>query len=197
MHSFLLAAVDLECTWLHHHASQNIFPQCHFLSYDKSAHLKLLDMFTLAIPHIIPPSILGMPTIWHPDISHSNLLVAQTGLAKVQGLINWQHSLIALYCMQATFPTIFIYDDGLINILQGQVPPKLPSHVSPLNPNEHLHLKLAMRHKVYEQRIMEKNQRRVIACAMPFSPELALLPYHVIRSWSDSLIPLQKALLEL
>ena len=37
----------------------------------------------------------------------------------------------------------------------------------------------------------------MIVCAMPFSGELALLPYHVLRSWSDSLVPLRKALLDL
>ena len=42
-----------------------------------------------------------------------------------------------------------------------------------------------------------ENERRMIACAMPFSGELALLPYHVLRSWSDSLVPLRKALLDL
>lgn len=83
----------------------------------------------------------------------------------------------------------------------GRVAPKLPSHVSTLNPDQQvpylLHLKLAMRHKAYEQKIVTENERRMIACAMPFSTELALLPYHVLRSWSDSLVPLRKALLHL
>lgn len=78
--------------------------------------------------------------------------------------------------------------------------PVLPSHVSTLSPAEQdgyrVHLKLAMRHKLCEQTIVE-HKRRMIACAMPFGTELALLPYHFLRSWSGSLVPLRKALLDL
>ena len=202
MRSYLLAAVDSERTWIRHHASQYMSSKFRrFPFYNAVAHLELLDMLALAIPHIIPPLMLSSPTLWHADISHSNLFVAETGPAEVQGLIDWQHSIIAPYCMQATFPSIFTYDGGLIDIPQGRVPPKLPSHVSTLTPDQQkpyrLHLKLAMRHKVYEQKIVKENERRMIACAMPFASELALLPYHVLRSWSDSLVPLRKALLHL
>jgi hypothetical protein len=202
MGSFLLAAVDSERTWIRHHASQNTTSRFRrFPFYNAVAHLELLDVLALAIPHIIPPLVLSSPTLWHADISHSNLFVAETGPAVVQGLIDWQHSIIAPYCMQATFPSIFTYDGGLIDIPVGRVAPKLPSHVSTLNPDQQvpylLHLKLAMRHKAYEQKIVTENERRMIACAMPFSTELALLPYHVLRSWSDSLVPLRKALLHL
>jgi hypothetical protein len=205
MGSFLLAAVDSERTWIRHHASQNTISSesksRRFPFFNATAHLELLDMLALAIPHIIPPLVLSSPTIWHADISHSNLFVAETGPAEVQGLIDWQHSIIAPYCMQATFPSLFVYDGGLIDIPKGRVPPELPNHVSTLTPDEQapyrLHLKLAMRQKVYEQKIVMENQRRMIACAMPFSSELALLPYHVLRSWSDSLVPLRKALLHL
>ena len=202
MCSFLLAAVDSERTWIHHYASQNTTSRFRrFPLYNAVSHLELLDMLTLAIPHIRPPLMLRSPTLWHADISHSNLFVAETGPAEVQGLIDWQHSIIAPYCMQATFPSIFTYDGGLIDLPKGRVAPKLPSYVSTLSPDQQvtyrLHLKLAMRHKAYEQKILTKNERRMIACAMPFAAELALLPYHVLRSWSDSLVPLRKALLHL
>ena len=55
----------------------------------------------------------------------------------------------------------------------------------------------AMRHKVYEQKIVTENKRKLFACGMPFGTELALLPYHTVRTWSDSLVPLHKALLDL
>ena len=133
MGSFLLAAVDSERTWIRHHASQNIASKLRRSPfYNADAHLELLDMLALAIPHIIPPLLLSSPTLWHADISHSNLIVAETGPAEIQGLIDWQHSIIAPYCMQATFPSIFIYDGDLIDIPKGRVAPKLPSHVSTL-----------------------------------------------------------------
>ena len=202
MGSFLLAAVDSERTWIRHHASQYMTSKSRRSPfYNTVDHLKLLDMLALAIPHIIPPLLLSSPTLWHADISHSNLFVAETGPAEVQGLIDWQHSIIAPYCMQATFPSIFAYEGGLIDIPQGRVPPTMPSHVSTLTPEEQeqyrLHLKLAMRHKFYQIKIGTENERRMIACAMPFSAELAFLPYHVLRTWNDSLVPLRKSLLHL
>ena len=202
MASFLLAAVNLERTWIRHHASQATSPRYRRNPfYDPTTHLELLDMLAAAIPDIPLPSILSSPTLWHADISHSNLFVAETGPAEVEGLIDWQHSIIAPYCMQATFPSIFTYDGGLIDIPKGRVPPTLPSHVSALSPDQQvpyrIHLKLAMRHKVYEQKIVEENERRIIVCGMPFGAELALLPYHILRFWSDSLVPLRTALLRL
>lgn len=202
MGSFLLAAVDSERTWICCHTSQNIFSQCRRSPpYNASAHLELLDILAIAIPHIIPPFTLSSPTLWHADISHAILFVAETGPAEIQGLIDWQHSSIAPYCMQATFPYIFTYDGDLIDIPESRIAPKLPIHVSTLSPDQQvpyrLHLKLAMRHKVYEQKIVTENQRRMIACAMPFGAELALLPYHVHRSWSDSLVPLRGVLMQL
>ena len=202
MHSFLLAAVDVERTWLHHHADQNTHLRCRrFPFHDVSTHLKLLDMLSQAIPHLTLPATLSNPTLWHPDISHSNLFVSPAGPADVRGLIDWQHSIIAPYCMQAPFPSLFTYEGGLIAIPQGRVVPNLPSHVSTMNPDQQevyrLHLKLAMRHKAYEQKIVSENARRQLACAMPFGAELALLPYHALRSWSDSFVTLQKALLDL
>jgi hypothetical protein len=100
MSSFLLA-VDSEHTWICCHASQNMSSQCrHSPLYNAPAHLELLDMLALTIPLFI----LSSPTLWHPDISHANLFIAETGPAEVQGLIDWQHTIIAPYCMQATFP---------------------------------------------------------------------------------------------
>lgn len=205
MCSFLLGAVDIQRTRLHCRASHHTSPQSQYsrspFHHPISAHIKLLDALSLAIPHIIPPSPLCSPTIWHPDISHSNLFVAETGPAEVQGLIDWQHTVIAPYCMQATFASIFTYDGGLIDIPNGRVVPQLPSHVSTLSAEQQdvyrLHLKFAMRHKAYEQKIVEENKRRQMVCSMPFGPELAFLPYRVLRSWSDSLIPLRQALLDL
>jgi len=162
-------------------------------------HLELLNVLAVAIPDIIPPSVLSSPTLWHADINHLNLFVAETGPAEVKGLVDWQHSSIAPYCMQATFPFIFTYDGGLIDIPEGRVVPKLLSYVSTLSPDQRElyrgHLKLARRQKAYEQKIIEENKRRAIVCEMPFGAQLALLPHYILRSWSDSLLPLRMALL--
>ncbi|KIM74127.1 hypothetical protein PILCRDRAFT_92748 [Piloderma croceum F 1598] len=127
-------------------------------------------------PYIIPPSPLSNPTIWHPDISHSNLLVAETGPAEVQGFIDWQHTVIAPYCMQATFTSIFTYDGGLIDIPNGRVVPQLPSRVSTLSAEQQdicrLHLKFAMRHKAYEQKIVEESKRRQVRAIASLDEDL-------------------------
>jgi hypothetical protein len=197
MDSFLLAAVGSQCTWMCRHASEATSSQCRrYPFYNATAHLELL--LALAIPHIIQRFPLSNPTLWHANISHSNLFAAETGFAEVQGLIDWQHSMIAPYCMQAAFPPIFTYDSGLIDILAGRVAPKLPSHMVTVSPDKQvpyrLHLKPAMKHNVYEQKIMTESQRWMIVCAMPFGAELALSPYHFLRSWGDSLVPLRTLL---
>src|SRR6266498_1696506 len=188
--SFLLAAVSLERNWITHHASQHSSSRSRrFPCYNAATHLELLDMLALAIPHIEPPPILSSPTLWHANISHSNLFVAEEGPPEVRGLIDWQHSTIAPYCMQARFPSLFTYVGDLIDIPYDGGPPQLPSHVSKLSTDEQafydLHLKLARRHQVYVQKIVKEDERRRMACAMPFGAELALLPYRVLRSWSD------------
>src|SRR3979490_35885 len=138
-------------------------------------------MLSQAIPPISLPATLLSPTLWHPDMSHSNLFIAETGPTEVQGLIDWQHSGIAPYCMHAQFPSLFTSEGGLIDIPQGRVVPKLPDHVSTLSSNQQeiyrLHLKLAIRHKVYEQEIVTENERRLFECGMPLGTELVLLPY--------------------
>jgi aminoglycoside phosphotransferase (APT) family kinase protein len=107
MRSFL-AAVHSEHTWILRHATRAQSSRCRLPFYSATAHLKLLNMLALAIPHIIPPITLSSPTLWHADISHSNVFVAETGPAEIQGLIDWQHSTVAPYCMKATFP-LFSY----------------------------------------------------------------------------------------
>ncbi|THH04562.1 hypothetical protein EW146_g10144, partial [Bondarzewia mesenterica] len=201
MHSFLLAAVNLERAWLHRHASRNVSPRgrC-FPFHDISTHLKVLDMCAKAIPHIVLPPSLCSPTLWHPNISHSNLLIAPTGPAEIRGLVDWQNSIIAPYCMQAGFPEAFIYEGGLIDIPEGRVTPKLPSYVSTLSPEEqevyHVHLKLAMRQKAYEQKVVEENLGRAITFLLPFSAQVGFSPSQVVRSWSNSVVPLRDSLVD-
>ncbi|THH03531.1 hypothetical protein EW146_g10425 [Bondarzewia mesenterica] len=158
-------------------------------------------MCAKAIPHIAYPPTLCFPTLWHPNINHSNLLIAPTGPAEIGGLVDWQSSIIAPYCMQAGFPEAFIYTGGLIDIPEGQVTPKLPSHVSTLSPEEQevyrVHLKLAMRQKAYQQKIVEENLGRSIIFLLPFGAQLGSLPVQVIRSWSDGVVPLRQSLVDL
>ncbi|KAL6309498.1 hypothetical protein BKA93DRAFT_359696 [Sparassis latifolia] len=54
-----------------------------------------------------------------------------------------------------------------------------------------------MRHEVYDQKIVEENTRHHMPLAMPFGTQLALPPYQVIRSWSDNLVLLRQALVDL
>jgi len=201
MASYLLAAVDLERTWLHHHALQNTSLRCRrFPFHDLNGHLKILDLLAAAIPYILPPPMLSSPTLWYPDFSYSNLLVAKEDPVEIEGLVYWQHSVVSPYWMQAQFPSLFVYDGGLIDLPRGAAVPRLPDHVSTLSPEEQeiyrIHLKFAFRHNAYELRMMAENKRRLLACSMPFGPKLANAPYQVLRSWSDSLVPLCQRLLD-
>ena len=106
-------------------------------------------------------------TLWHLDIIYSNLLVSKEGPAKVEGLVDWRHSTVPPYSMQAQFLSIFI--GGLIDLLRGAAVPQLLDHVSTLTPEEQvihrMHLKVAYRHTAYELKMMAENKIARVFCA--------------------------------
>lgn len=202
MSSFLLAAVELEREWIVQQAAgKNSVYYRRDVSYHVSAHMRLLDMCAQAIPHICVPSEILTPTLWHPDISLANLYVSETGLANLTGVIDWQHAIIAPYCMQARYPTMMGYEGERITVPSGMVAPKLPENFPSLSPMEQeacrVDLKLAFRHKFYESLILQHNPRRLLANIMPFGSSLDMFAWHVLRLWSDGVAPLRNVLIDL
>ncbi|KAF9476327.1 hypothetical protein BDN70DRAFT_882575 [Pholiota conissans] len=199
--SFLLGAIDLEHSWISQYAGQNNSPSHRKAPYyDPSVHLHTLDMYSQVIPHIVPPPQLCTPMLWHPDLSLSNLLVAPSGPSNIIGVIDWQDAVIAPYIILAQFPTMFAYEGERIYIPPGSAIPELPKEFPSFLPEEQeayrLDLKLAMRQKFYEIYI-SRNKCRLEACRYPLGSQIAMLPYYLLRSWTDSPAALRQLLLDI
>ncbi|KAI9726659.1 MAG: hypothetical protein M1834_008972 [Cirrosporium novae-zelandiae] len=65
----------------------------------------LLDYLKVA-PHLVPEAEqLNVPTIRHPDLSPSNILISESG--DITGIIDWQHATILPLFLQAKIPEHF------------------------------------------------------------------------------------------
>jgi hypothetical protein len=65
----------------------------------------LLDYLKVA-PHLVPKvEQLNIPTIRHPDLLPSNILISNSG--DITGIINWQHATILPIFLQAKIPKHF------------------------------------------------------------------------------------------
>jgi hypothetical protein len=94
----------------------------------RASLVSLLNQRLTLIPSVILPDDICYPTLWHLDLSLSNILVAPTGPANILGLIDWQGTCIMSYFMQANFPSAFAYTAGLIEMPSGPLP-TLPADI--------------------------------------------------------------------
>jgi hypothetical protein len=85
------------------------------ITREPSAHLAVLDLFRSVIPNIIPfgSPRLVQPTLWHHDLSGSNIFISDIELARgrilITSVIDWQHTSVAPLYMQACVPRIIRY----------------------------------------------------------------------------------------
>jgi len=110
--------VRREQQWIQLHASsQALHPFQHHppITREPSAHLAVLDLFRSVIPNIIPfgsPTLI-QPTLWHRDLSGSNIFIPETELAQgrisITSVIDWQNTSVGPLYMQACVPRLFRY----------------------------------------------------------------------------------------
>ncbi|KAE8374444.1 kinase-like domain-containing protein [Aspergillus bertholletiae] len=94
-------------------------------------HIKNLENYLCVAPHLVPENIkfLCKPTIRHPDLQPSNILVSND--LKITGLIDWQHCSILPLFLQCGFPdSIQNYGDEVSESLET---PRLPDDFDSLN----------------------------------------------------------------
>ena len=165
--------------------------------HDKTVHSKLLEMYSAAVPYIMPNEDICAPTLWHPDLSLGNLHVSETDPGELQGIIDWQHTSILPYFSFLSMPSAFVYEGDKID-MSGIVPGPLPSDLDDLTPEEQaeyrLQLRFANRHKWY-QLMSARIPRHKATCLLPHSSQLEMLPTFVLRTWSDGALNLRHALL--
>jgi len=114
----LSALCHREQQWIRlYGSSQALHPFRHHppVTRDLSAHLAVLDLFRSVIPNIIPfgsPKLI-QPTLWHRDLSGSNIFISDTELAEgrisITSIIDWQNTSVGPLYMQACVPRLFRY----------------------------------------------------------------------------------------
>lgn len=99
---------------IQHHAKAQ--PRKTFLlptNYDvhPSEHISLLSRFLQLAPYLIRPGSYSAPTLRHPDLSLSNILLAP-GSTKIIGIIDWQDAVIFPRFTQAGYPAFCEHDSS-------------------------------------------------------------------------------------
>ncbi|KAE8353819.1 kinase-like domain-containing protein [Aspergillus coremiiformis] len=74
-----------------------------------SEHTSLLSRFLQLAPHFIRPGSYSAPTLRHPDLSLSNILLAP-GSTRIISIIDWQDAVIFPRFMQAGYPAFCEHD---------------------------------------------------------------------------------------
>jgi hypothetical protein len=100
---------------------------------DPQVQKQVLQDYLGVIAHMIPEQAeLNQPTLRHPDLSPSNIIVSESG--EITGLIDWQHTSILPLYLQAKIPKHFQNwgDEDSENLRR----PKLPENFNDLTASE-------------------------------------------------------------
>ncbi|OJJ43571.1 hypothetical protein ASPZODRAFT_73818 [Penicilliopsis zonata CBS 506.65] len=137
------AAARREMAVIQHHAKPQ--PRKRFLlptAFDihPSEHSSLLSQFLQLAPFLIPGSH-SVPTLRHPDLSLSNILLAP-GSTKITSIIDWQDAVVFPQFMQAGYPAFCEHDSSQPQSLQI---PSLPDGFDEMPPDQQRHSKSIFR----------------------------------------------------
>ncbi|KAG1851844.1 kinase-like domain-containing protein [Suillus subalutaceus] len=169
--------------------------------HPRETHLRLLDMYIRAIPFVIPQdSELSAPTLWHPDLSLGNILISESHIPSIQGVIDWQHAAVLPYFQQVALPPAITYEGHQFNphlhplaLASSREPPDTLD--SAKKEEFRLHHRLATRHNLYQAEIRLGHKRRHAASSLPHIEQLIMLPAYVVRACSDGILDLRQCLL--
>lgn len=106
-----------------------------------SEHTSLLSQFLQLAPHLIRPGSYSAPTIRHPDLSLSNILLAP-GSSKIISIIDWQDATILPRFMQAGYPAFCEHDASQPQSLEI---PSLPDDFDKMSIDEQRKIKAIFR----------------------------------------------------
>lgn len=108
----LKAVGEREILWLQRYGEKR-YPRepfyrelYHGQKVDPQAQIQHLVDYLKVAPHLVPKvEQLNVPTIRHPDLSPSNILISDSG--DITGIIDWQHATILPIFLQAKIPKHF------------------------------------------------------------------------------------------
>ncbi|PLB54903.1 hypothetical protein P170DRAFT_398674 [Aspergillus steynii IBT 23096] len=114
------AAARREMSIIQHHAKPQprqvfLLPTNH--NIHPSEHISLLSQFLQLAPHLSPSGTYSAPTLRHPDLSLSNILLAP-GSTKIISIIDWQDTVISPRFMQSGYPAFCEHDSSQPQSLQ-------------------------------------------------------------------------------
>jgi hypothetical protein len=130
---YLKSPAHREATWISQFANPK--PRSTFLlqtdhNIDPSEHVSLLSKYLLVAPSLVPDKEeLSLPTLRHPDLSLTNILLAPNS-SNITGFIDWQDAAILPLFMQAGYPAFCEHDRSRP---QPMTRPKLPDDFDQLS----------------------------------------------------------------
>ncbi|KAH0834239.1 hypothetical protein J3R83DRAFT_11556 [Lanmaoa asiatica] len=180
--SYIKAIVDIEKQWLSTFAvprkSRDPFRRPDSENAP-DAHIRLLDNFLAVIPRILPRDELCAPVLWHIDLHAANVFILPEGPPDILGLIDWQGISVRPLFLQATFAA-YIFDS-----------------CSQEDKESEGQERLAIIHKYYETRIMQRNP--LYFASQTYSHMKYIVPpiLGASRTWYEGMHNLRQVLLEL
>ncbi|KAJ5585478.1 kinase-like domain-containing protein, partial [Penicillium hispanicum] len=138
------SAARREMAVIQHHAKAQprqtfLLPTTHDIH--PSEHSLLLSQFLELAPYLIPPGSSSAPTLRHPDLSLSNILLAP-GSTEITSIIDWQDTVIFPRFMQAGYPAFCEHNSSQPQSLQI---PSLPSDFDKMPLDQQRHVKAIFR----------------------------------------------------
>ncbi|KAJ5135715.1 Mitochondria protein Fmp29 [Penicillium bovifimosum] len=104
-------------------------------------HTSLLLRFLQLARHLIPPDPDSVPTLRHPDLSMSNIMLAP-GSTKIISIIDWQDAVIFPRFMQAGYPAFCEHNSSKP---QSMDIPSLPDDFDEMEIEQQIHCKAVFR----------------------------------------------------
>lgn len=140
------SAARREMAVIQHHAKAQ--PRQTFLlptdyNIHPSEHSSLLSQFLQLAPHLTRPGSYSAPTLRHPDLSLSNILLAP-GSSKIISIIDWQDAAIFPRFIQAGYPAFCEHDSSQPQSLHV---PSLPDNFDEMSIDEQRQAKVIFRLK--------------------------------------------------
>ena len=127
--AFIAALIRCEQEWLRQYAKLRPAGDQFIRSNEDNspaAHIELLERFlsVMALAPLIPDATISPPTLWHPDLDKSNVLVSPAPPHEIFGVIGWQAATTGPRCLQTKFPKAMVYTGGRFEIDYEQgIPP--------------------------------------------------------------------------
>lgn len=159
-----------------------------------SEHSSLLSQFLQLAPDLIRPDSSSAPTLRHPDLSLSNILLAPRS-TKIISIIDWQDAVIFPRLMQAGYPAFCEHDTSKPQSLHI---PSLPDYFDEMSIDEQIRSRTKFRleeaNLFYTAATGVRNEQHMNVLKLPYIGMLQYLLHQTGYPWDADIINLRAAL---